>query len=70
MEAHFDIVPAEAEPLKEVIEVEERTLDGTEVPPDPYNDETTEDVVVEEREEIGADDEDNLEELMVERNLN
>ena len=68
MEAHFDIVPAEAEPaVKEVIEVEERTLDGTEVPPDPYNDETTEDVVVEEREEIGADDEDNLEELMVEK---
>ena len=68
MEAHFDIVPAEAEPaVKEVIEVEERTLDGTEVPPDPYNDETDKDVVVEEREEIGADDEDNLEELMVEK---
>jgi len=68
MEAHFDIVPAEAEPaVKEVIEVEERTLDGTEVPPDPYDDTPTEDVVVEEREEIGADDEDNLEELMVEK---
>jgi len=66
MEAHFDITPAEPA-VKEVIETEERTLDGTEVPPDPYNDTPTEDVVVEEREEVGADDEEQLEELMVEK---
>jgi hypothetical protein len=56
MEAHFDITPAEPA-VKEVIETEERTLEGTEVPPDPYDDETTEDVTVEEREEVGVDDE-------------
>jgi hypothetical protein len=66
MEAHFDITPAEPA-VKEVIETEERTLEGTEVPPDPYDDETTEDVVVEEREEVGVDDEEQLEELMVEK---
>ena len=66
MEAHFDITPAEPA-VKEVIETEERTLEGTEVPPDSYDDETTEDVTVEEREEVGVDDEDNLEELMVEK---
>jgi hypothetical protein len=66
MEAHFDITPAEPA-VKEVIEPEERTLEGTEVPPDPYDDETTEDVVVEEREEVGVDDEEQLEELMVEK---
>ena len=66
MEAHFDITPAEPA-VKEVIETEERTLEGTEVPPDPYDDETTEDVIVEEREEVGADDEEQIEELMVEK---
>ena len=66
MEAHFDITPAEPA-VKEVIETEERTLEGTEVPPDPYDDTPTEDVDVEEREEVGVDDEDNLEELMVEK---
>ena len=66
MEAHFDITPAEPA-VKEVIETEERTLEGTEVPPDPYDDETTEDVTFEEREEVGADDEEQIEELMVEK---
>ena len=63
MEAHFDITPAEPA-VKEVIETEERTLEGTEVPPDPYDDETD---TVEEREEVGVDDEEQLEELMVEK---
>jgi len=66
MEAHFDITPAEPA-VKEVIEPEERTLQGTEVPPDPYDDTPTEDVAVEEREEVGVDDEEQLEELMVEK---
>jgi hypothetical protein len=66
MEAHFDITPAEPA-VKEVIETEERTLQGTEVPPDPYDDTPTEDVAVEEREEVGVDDEEQLEELMVEK---
>jgi hypothetical protein len=66
MEEHFDITPAEPA-VKEVIETEERTLQGTEVPPDPYDDTPTEDVAVEEREEVGVDDEEQLEELMVEK---
>ena len=55
MEEHFDITPAEPA-LKEVIEPEERTLEGTALPPDPYlNDEP---------EEVGESDEDHLDELL------
>ena len=55
MEEHFDITPAEPA-IKEVIEPEERTLEGTALPPDPYlNDEP---------EEVGESDEDHLDELL------
>lgn len=55
MEEHFDITPAEPA-LKEVIEPEERSLEGTALPPDPY--------VNDEPEEVGESDEDHLDELL------